>query len=110
VSFLTKQNQIPPKHVITCRPSEVCVKTKNGRLIISAKHETPAKEDGEVACRYEMHREMAIPNGVEVKDIQSEYDADGVLHIQAPYNPPTESSEQKEKLLQKPQAIDVKHE
>jgi HSP20 family molecular chaperone IbpA len=64
----------------------VNVKTKKNILSVSAKHET--KDGDTTIAMYELHRELAIPDGVKANEIVCEYTHEGVLQLTAPYTLP----------------------
>ncbi|VDK56959.1 unnamed protein product [Anisakis simplex] len=77
----------------------VCVKTsaKDSSLIVEAKH-------SDENSKYEFSRKMELPKGVDPNEIKCRFTAEGVLELEAPYNPPVDAEPAKDT------EINVKHE
>jgi HSP20 family molecular chaperone IbpA len=68
------------------KPDDITIKTENGnKLVVSAKHEDKSEHHHHVR---EFRRLITIPEGVNFDQMQSRLSPQGVLTIQAPYNPP----------------------
>ena len=75
------------------KPEDITLKTREGRLVVSAKHQE-GSDDHQVVR--EFHRMVAVPEGVKIEDLKSRLVKNGVLQIEAPYNPPAIENKQEE--------------
>jgi len=83
------------------RPEDVNIKTQDGRLVVSAKHEEKGEDHHAIR---EFRRMVTLPQGMQVEGMKSRLTNNGVLTISAPYTPP--AIEQKSQM----QEIPIHHE
>jgi len=63
-------------------PRDIKVKLKNHQMTVEAKSEH-SSPDGHTRFRHEIQKKFTLPDSVEVKDVRSILEPDGVLHIEA---------------------------
>jgi len=73
------------------KPEDISIKTTDGKLVVSGKHEEKSQD----FARYrEFHRSVALPQGVNLESLKSRLSPDGLLIIEAPYQPPAIEAQQ----------------
>ena len=79
------------------KPEEIAIRTKDGKYLeVDAKHEEESN-DHKVYRQY--HRRFTIPQGVDIKEMTSMLNPDGVLCITAPVRDAAPAIEQKERPM-----------
>ena len=64
-------------------PRDIRVKLKNRMMTVEAKTEH-CSPDGNTRVRHEIQKKFTLPESINVKDVRSVLEPDGVLHIEAP--------------------------
>lgn len=67
------------------KPEDVHLKTTDGRLVVSAKHEDKGEDHHAIR---EFRRMVTLPEGMQLEGMKSRLDPNGVLTVYAPYTPP----------------------
>ncbi|XP_055338403.1 heat shock protein beta-1-like [Paramacrobiotus metropolitanus] len=67
------------------KPEDITLKTQDGRLVVSAKHE---EGDDEHHVVRQFQRMVSIPEGAKVELLKSRLGRGGVLQVEAPYTAP----------------------
>ncbi|OWA49863.1 hypothetical protein BV898_14400 [Hypsibius exemplaris] len=75
------------------KPQDVHIKTTDGRLVVSAKHEDKGEDHHAIR---EFRRMVTLPEGMQIEGMKSRLDPNGVLSVYAPYTPPAIEHKQNE--------------
>ncbi|XP_055338676.1 heat shock protein 30D-like [Paramacrobiotus metropolitanus] len=67
------------------KPEDVSIKTADNKVIITAKHEDKGEDHHAIR---EFRRMVQIPQGMQFEQMKSRLTPNGVLTIEAPFNPP----------------------
>uniref|UniRef100_A0A915IAS1 SHSP domain-containing protein n=1 Tax=Romanomermis culicivorax TaxID=13658 RepID=A0A915IAS1_ROMCU len=85
------------------KPEEINVKTSGKALTVEAKH---SSKDKNYESKFEYFRQFLLPDGTDVKAMTCNYNEDGSLIVEAPYEPAAIG----DKASSKSQTIEIKHE